>query len=480
MIMSDISIGLNGFYRLQIIKPNNSTQYKLFRRWGRVGVKNGGNKFDDFYRKDDAIRKFKDLFLEKTGNVWDYSHKSLEKKPGLFFPLDLDYSEAKDMKVEHPEVKSKLKKEVQHFVEMIFDIKMLNKTLVELKIDISKMPLGKISKNQISKAYSILNDLQIVINTKEIAVGSRSKKGMTKMIRDSKILEYCIFYYYIMIGNAFYNTIPHDFGNSKPPLIDTMDLLNEKIKLCDTLMDLSTTASLVNDSNNSNANDEILNPIDEHFNSLHIDMDVVDKDENDYDLITKYIKNTHGVTHNNYTLKLKNLYRVKRHAEDGEFEAEYGNHKLLWHGTRLSNVAGILSQGLRIAPPEAPVTGYMFGKGVYFADMVSKSANYCYAGYNNGNGIMFLCDVSLGKPYQLKHSEYVEKLPAGCQCTEGIGRYCPDFSHEAEIDGAKFPCLKPAKETNIRDSSLLYNEWIVYNTKQIKIKYVLEVEFLYK
>eukprot|EP00961_Rhodomonas_salina_P285641 3860090-Rhodomonas_salina.1 len=37
-------------------------------------------------------------------------------------------------------------------------------------------------------------------------------------------------------------------------------------------------------------------------------------------------------------------------------------------------------QGLRIAPPEAPVTGYMFGKGVYFADMVSKSANYWYVG----------------------------------------------------------------------------------------------------
>ena len=33
--------------------------------------------------------------------------------------------------------------------------------------------------------------------------------------------------------------------------------------------------------------------------------------------------------------------------------------KLLWHGSRLTNWVGILSQGLRIAPPEAPVTGYM-------------------------------------------------------------------------------------------------------------------------
>ena len=35
------------------------------------------------------------------------------------------------------------------------------------------------------------------------------------------------------------------------------------------------------------------------------------------------------------------------------------NRMLLWHGSRLTNWVGILSQGLRIAPPEAPVTGYM-------------------------------------------------------------------------------------------------------------------------
>ena len=63
-------------------------------------------------------------------------------------------------------------------------------------------------------------------------------------------------------------------------------------------------------------------------------------------------------------------------------EREYYNFHVSYfkflrqHGSRLTNFVGILSQGLRIAPPEAPVTGYMFGKGVYFADMVSKSANY--------------------------------------------------------------------------------------------------------
>lgn len=50
---------------------------------------------------------------------------------------------------------------------------------------------------------------------------------------------------------------------------------------------------------------------------------------------------------------------------------------LLWHGSRVSNFVGILSQGLRIAPPEAPVSGYLFGKGIYLADMAEKSINYC-------------------------------------------------------------------------------------------------------
>jgi poly [ADP-ribose] polymerase len=55
-----------------------------------------------------------------------------------------------------------------------------------------------------------------------------------------------------------------------------------------------------------------------------------------------------------------------------------------------------LFQGLRIAPPEAPVTGYMFGKGIYFADMVSKSANYCCTSPSDPVGLLLLCEVALG------------------------------------------------------------------------------------
>jgi hypothetical protein len=38
----------------------------------------------------------------------------------------------------------------------------------------------------------------------------------------------------------------------------------------------------------------------------------------------------------------------------------------------------------------------MFGKGVYFADMVTKSANYCFTSRDNNIGLMLLCEVALG------------------------------------------------------------------------------------
>src|ERR1044072_4555075 len=66
---------------------------------------------------------------------------------------------------------------------------------------------------------------------------------------------------------------------------------------------------------------------------------------------------------------------------------------ILFDAIKSESKMDALSSGLRIAPPEAPVTGYMFGKGVYFADMFSKSANYCYATHTAADGVLLLSEV---------------------------------------------------------------------------------------
>ncbi|ERN17083.1 hypothetical protein AMTR_s00044p00081650 [Amborella trichopoda] len=113
-------------------------------------------------------------------------------------------------------------------------------------------------------------------------------------------------------------------------------------------------------------------------------------------------------------------------------------------------------EGLRIAPPEAPVTGYMFGKGVYFSDMFSKSSNYCYSSHSSWAGVLLLCQ------HQRSRSN------------------CPDPSGFRVLeDGVIVPLGKPKKQSGPQ-GSLLYNEYIVYNVDQIRMRYVLQLNFNFK
>jgi poly [ADP-ribose] polymerase len=53
-------------------------------------------------------------------------------------------------------------------------------------------------------------------------------------------------------------------------------------------------------------------------------------------------------------------------------------------------------------------------KGVYFADMVSKSANYCGTSKENNIGMILLCDVALGNMNDKLFADYnAQNLPPG-------------------------------------------------------------------
>lgn len=60
---------------------------------------------------------------------------------------------------------------------------------------------------------------------------------------------------------------------------------------------------------------------------------------------------THGVHHTSYSMELVDLFRVSSDNENVRYTNDIDNKMLLWHGSRLTNYVGILSQGLRIAPP---------------------------------------------------------------------------------------------------------------------------------
>jgi poly [ADP-ribose] polymerase 1 len=348
--------------------------------------------------------------------------------------------------------KSTLPVPIQDIIRLIFDIETMKRQMVEFEIDLNKMPLGKISAKQIKQAFQVLNEIQTLIDN----------KGSNNLFLDA--------------SNRFYTLIPHDFGLKKPTLLNDPALVKAKTDMLNNLLDIEIAYNILNlDSGGE------VDPIDAHYKKLECSMETLDHDSEEYKRLLEYVKNTHAQTHSNYKLNVKEILKLNRKGEVDRYEAfkSLHNRKLLWHGSRLTNFAGILSQGLRIAPPEAPCTGYMFGKGVYFADMVSKSANYCFTSSANPTGLMLLCEVACGEMYERNGAEYVTKLPSGKHSTKGCGRTAPDPKHSyVTSDGVEIP-LGKGIDCGIGYSSLLYNEYIVYDVSQVRMKYLLKVEFDY-
>ena len=95
-----------------------------------------------------------------------------------------------------------------------------------------------------------------------------------------------------------------------------------------------------------------VNPVDYCYQALDIDLECLDDEGEEFNVLLEYIIKT-GVTQ-----KVKNIFRLQRKGEAERIQKwkNLPNHLLLFHGSPVGNFMGILHQGLRIAPPEAPVS----------------------------------------------------------------------------------------------------------------------------
>ncbi|KAH7837095.1 hypothetical protein Vadar_009426 [Vaccinium darrowii] len=265
------------------------------------------------------------------------------------------------------------------------------------------------------------------------------------------------------LTGEFYTVIPHDFGFKKMRefVIDTPQKLKSKLEMVEALGEIELATKLLED--------DVLkqeDPLCAHYQRLRCELSPLEVDSKEFSTIATYMKNTHAKTHSNYAVDIVQIFRVSREGEAERFGKVCNLIHIAFHS------------GLRIAPPEAPATGYMFGKGVYFADMFSKSANYCYSNSACRTGVLLLCEVALGDMAELLTANYnADQLPKGKLSTKGVGATAPDFS-QAELleDGVVVPLGKPKEQVGPK-GALLYNEYIVYNVDQIRMRYLVQVDF---
>ena len=149
------------------------------------------------------------------------------------------------------------------------------------------------------------------------------------------------------------------------------------------------------------------------------------------------------------------IFDVSLGSMDKDYEADgaiVGGVSELWHGTRAHNLMSILKGGLIIPRSNGsiPVTGRMFGDGLYFSDQSTKSLNYAYGYWDGGRRddrcYMFLADVAMGKPWHPDRTGSSVKPPKGFDSVFARGG----------------------------KDQVQNNEMIVYRTSQARLKYLVE------
>jgi len=257
---------------------------------------------------------------------------------------------------------------------------------IDLSTGIISTPLGVVTKDNISRAKTLLQDLAAYVTTKNFDDEDfiDSLNSYLKLVPQK-----------VAAKRGWHRNFIVDFDalQRQTTMLDQMeasvDLAESRLKQAvaveagETPKLFETTLSLVSDK-------------------------AIIKEITDFYLAT--LSNTHACRN----LRPKRVYEVVHANMTAGFNADGAKMKdvrRLWHGTRMFNVLSILKNGLVIPKSGGTynITGRMFGDGLYFSDISTKSLNYSNGFWDNGgkenNCFMFLCDVAMGNYHVPRSSD---------------------------------------------------------------------------
>ncbi|KAL0207658.1 hypothetical protein P9112_012286 [Eukaryota sp. TZLM1-RC] len=464
---TDLIKNSNKFYIIQLLQDDfNPNSFFVFRKWGRVGAKSPAVallKFSDLnLAKSEFVKRHKD----KTGSSFPTTH--YEHQSGKYYPVELDFTKSKGQTEEVMEEKKeerknqededglmiRLPERLESFIHFIFNVDFYRQAELNMNYDRNRLPLGKLSPSQVKKGYIVLSKIQDYLN------GRRSTESLEELT------------------STYFTLIPTDFGRNRPPVIQSQEQLRILLDNLANLSDMSVAEKLRNIAQSmcsSNVDQTVI-----QYRQLSTELIRVMPEDEVFSTISKYVTKNKGPTHR-YGLKVLDLFKINRPSELERYNnCSIGNKTLLFHGSRVTNAPSILKNGLRIAPPEVPHQGYMFGKGIYLANMATKSANYCCPEEteNGLEGTLYLVEAKLGKPAPLLDAQYLEEPLPGTQSTWGVGRTTPSKASHVVYNDVSVPIGEATQSTGHEGSCVLeYDEFIVYDLSQVLLKYVVRVLF---
>jgi len=419
--------GKYDFYKMQVIHDPIRNTYILLTNWGRIG-EDGKYQQTPYTSEEDCIKEYKKVFKSKSGNEWD-TRASFVRKAGKYALIMRPKTRLKDPEkllqgaVESSTHPCSLPTSVGDFLRFLLDRKALSSVYSNSGIDSSRLPFGQLTLSTIQAAEAKLSEIKEKLTLhKEVC---SNVGGKVEDVRAS-------FETIAKMSNEFYELLP----TGKDQTMRSIDenTLGLAVKLTQQLRELTITKQLLLGARHRQAS---MNPIDYVYKALGVNIKPLKINSIERRCLLRFIDNTY-IDRNNMVHQIYAL-------NDGKEACDIPNKRLLFHGTGNENIPGILKHGLLIAPPEAPTTGWAYGKGVYFSDQFKKANNY--ASMRSGSeeerprAFIFVAEVALGESYLPSGVEYMEQSPEGTHSTLALGRESPDKDRELILDatGAIIP-----------------------------------------
>ncbi|XP_066543100.1 protein mono-ADP-ribosyltransferase PARP4 isoform X2 [Hoplias malabaricus] len=218
-------------------------------------------------------------------------------------------------------------------------------------------------------------------------------------------------------------------------------LVSQKLDLCQVIRDIlnMTEATLGNPSPSSLGK----------YRALRCSIEPVPSQSPEFQSVCQLLQDM--------PMQIHNILHVNRASELHLFKEELGNVKPLLHSSSPSSFVGILSRGLLLPRFGVEQHGIErtdvgnLGGGIYFSNSLSTSVKYSKPSATDGTRLLLVCDVALGQCKNLnKRDTTLTCAPEGYHSVHGVHR------------------------TQTTHSDFEDDEYVVYNTDQVRLKYVVQ------
>ena len=498
---------MNLFYKMQILYDSDRKLFVLLTNWGRVGAI-GQHQQTVFFDKASVVKEFHKIFKEKTKNVWS-SLPHFEKKHRMYNLLRVSNRPRvkeimRPFDFDDPKIaKSELPEKYQLLMRKLCDSKMYELAYDSFGVSKEHLPFGMLDRESLLKAKHLLEEVRSLLKKQRL---NNYENNIKKRLQLAEEITSKSSHFYELVPLSMY------MESLVPPFKE--GTLQVAESLVQNLLDFEIVSKLLC---GAQVKQKLTHPFDYCLRSLGVKMVYVDPQSEEAGIIHKYIRNSSK--YKDFRL-VENIFAVSRPEENDRF-IELHNRRLLWHATKTENIISILHSGLKVGLSSAENTGSMFGNGIYFSDFFDKSLGYCGNHYMNKDRksvFILLCEVSLGNMKRMYTASKVKKLASKFNSVKGSGRNAHVKDQDLVLNNG---CLVPIGE--LRDKSgwsqviqqnsekktvssriskvthcdslgrgliglsqkskakkrktyhLKYNEFVVYNPRQVKIRYLIEI-----